>query len=160
MRKIILIVLSIVLYLCGCNGEYDKNWKTVSFGNDSRLKIPSEWEIKEEGNCYILYDNNKVVKFIGYCSDEYDEEKWVDLETEGFEIKIENKEHYSNCASYSNSAGWVELSIICNGKEMKNTYSINTYDGENSFEFVCVNKENISEELIVKIAKGYEIGGE
>ena len=155
MKKIVLLLIFCCV-LFGCSDRY-ANWKTVTVEHYGTIKVPSEWEYREENDYLFFYivdeQNNEEYQLVQYSNDNGLNDYFQDI------LEVENWECITS-EVFSNSAVIRKEKILFKTGEAEEVFTIDLsgyIDGDpygDTINFVFLNT-SISEELAKDIAKSY-----
>ena len=155
MKKIVLLLI-FCCALFGCSDRY-ANWKTVTVEHYGTIKIPPEWEYREENDYLFFYtvdnQNNDEYQLVQYSNDNGINDYFQDI------LGVENWESITS-EVFSNSAVIRKEKILFKTGEAVEVFTIdlsgcgddNPFEGTIGFIFL---NTTISEELVRDIAKSY-----
>ena len=172
MNKFIASILSLLLLSsCGVGSDIlslpDKHtmaWRTVEVEGVGSFRVPTEWCIEQEGNALYITDKPResedyTIHLVGTIQTYIYGAESVNIEPHELLVGVEKGDILLSPV-YSNSVRLYSIEyIIQDTKEELYLISLSTYNGNDfmRFELLAWNREVVTDEIAINIAKTFEM---
>ena len=146
-----------MLTFSGCIFENYDNWKTISFGDYGKIKIPEEWSMYHDGEFYYILNEKDEPMLVQTSSiPDYYEDVPVGPEKNDYCNALIRKKVTFN-ATNSLGMAYGILEIDRDGYISSNYYlDFPKPEGEREFFFLIFWDENVEEDYVLKFVKSYD----